>query len=160
MGTSTIFQRYNDIGGRLSEMSKKELESIDAASPWKKEGASLPGGWRVPLELHNGNVHVLVWWKGQLMRLEDATKSLHRKYYDKYSGKTLRTYEWTIFKRFCRMMLEEADKEFRKSVRRRNRTEHNRQILQGSFPNNRIPFLTVSDWIDLNQLSEIPSPCV
>ncbi|MBI5036441.1 hypothetical protein HZC09_03785 [Candidatus Micrarchaeota archaeon] len=73
MGTSTIFRRHNDLYQALSGMSKGQLASLDKASPWRAE-QDLPSGWSAPLELHNGNVHVLVWWYGRLMRLEDAPK--------------------------------------------------------------------------------------
>lgn len=80
-------------------MTKKQLEELDAAAPWGKEQI-LPGGWRAPLELHNGNIYVLVFWKGRLMKLEDAPKQLNKKYFDKHKGRTLNVYEWTLLKRY------------------------------------------------------------
>jgi hypothetical protein len=37
MGTSTLFKRHNDLGGRLSNMPKEELEKIDNLNPWKED---------------------------------------------------------------------------------------------------------------------------
>ena len=67
MGTTTFYLRYNDFGARLKNLKKKELEEFDNLSPYKKENSAF--GWRVPLELHNGNVYVLIFWKGKLMKL-------------------------------------------------------------------------------------------
>ena len=68
MGTTTFYLRHNDFGRPLNRMTKKELEKLDKMSPYSKDNSCL--GWRVPLELHNGNVDVLVWWKGKLMKLQ------------------------------------------------------------------------------------------
>jgi len=120
MGTSTIFRRLNDLGGRLASMSKEELEKIDSLSPWKQEIESVRG-WNAPLELHNGNAHILVWWYGRLMRIEDAPKQLSRKYYHKYSGKTLNVYEWTVLRKYCQNLLKQLDKEFKRLKRKSKR---------------------------------------
>ncbi len=70
MGTSKVYLRYNDFGAHLDRMTKKDLEKLDKLSPYGKNNRFL--GWRVPFELHNGNVYVLIFWKGRLMKLEDA----------------------------------------------------------------------------------------
>ena len=70
MGTTTFYLRYNDFGARLRNLKKRELEKLDKLSPYSDDNHFL--SWRVPLELHNGNVYALVFWKGKLMRLEDA----------------------------------------------------------------------------------------
>ena len=74
MGTTTFFLRFNDLKKPLDKMTKKELAELDGLSPYgdKKQSA----GWHVPFELHNGNVHPLVFWKGALMKLEDTPKLL------------------------------------------------------------------------------------
>jgi hypothetical protein len=86
MGTSTFFLRNNDLGRPLHRMNKKELEKLNNLSPYDKDTHCL--GWNVPLELHNGNVYILVFWKGGLMKLEDAPNILNKKHYDKYPCKT------------------------------------------------------------------------
>ena len=88
-------------------------------SPYDK--SSYYTGWQAPLELHNGNVYVLVFWKGRLMRIEDAPKILNRKYFSKYRGKEVNEYEWTVLKRYLLSEIQSLDKEFKKS-RRRNKT--------------------------------------
>lgn len=70
------------------------------------------------MELHNGNIYLLVFWKGRLMRLEDAPKNLNNKYYDKYRGKTRNEYEWTLLRRLILNEVESLDKEFKKSLRK------------------------------------------
>ena len=119
MGTTTIFLRHNDLHIPLSSMKKKELKKIDKLSSYSSENNY--NGWRTPMELHNGNVHTLVWWKGRLMRLEDAPKALCNKYYDKYKGKTLPLYEWTLLKGIALKEIKGLDKEFRKIVRRKDK---------------------------------------
>jgi len=116
MGTTTFFLRLNDCGKPLNKMNKKELEELNDLSPYKDKTCC--GGWRVPLELHNGNVYALVFWKGKLMKIEDAPKILNKKYYDKYRGKKLKVYEWTILKKYLLAKIEWLDKEFKKSVRK------------------------------------------
>lgn len=91
MGTTTIFLRLNDLHGELRRMSRDEPKKLDELSPYRTENSCR--GWTTPLELHNGNVHILVWWKGKLMRLENAPEELCRKYYDKHTGKTWHVYE-------------------------------------------------------------------
>ena len=107
MGTTTFYLRHNDFGSKLRKMKKKELEILDNLSPYKEDHYAF--GWRAPLELHNGNVYVLVFWKGKLMKLEDAPKILRNKYYDKYRGKTLKEYIsfsfFVLFKRLVRIMV-------------------------------------------------------
>ena|SRR3989338_293488 len=115
MGTTTMYLRHNDLSGRLSKMTKSELDKIDNLSPYK-EGNSV-SGWRSSFELHNGNVYPLVFWKGRLMKLEEAPSKLNQKYYNRLSGKTLKEYEWTILKRLLLCEIERLDKEFKKSLR-------------------------------------------
>lgn len=117
MGTTTFYLRHNDLGARLSGMKKKELKILDKLSPYKKEHYAF--GWRVPLELHNGNVYFLVFWKGRLMRLEEASKILNNKYYNKYTGKTLNIYEWTLLKKLALNEINSLDKEFKKLIRKK-----------------------------------------
>ena len=85
MGTTTFFLRHNDLGKPLNKMSKKELEKLNNLSPY--DDTPHYAGWRVPLQLHNGNVYVLVFWQGRLMRIEEAPKVLNKKYYSKYRYK-------------------------------------------------------------------------
>lgn len=122
MGTTTIFLRFNDLHTPLSSLKKNELKKIDELSPYRAENDC--HGWRTPMELHNGNVHILVWWKGRLMRIEDAPKTLCNKYYDKYRGKTLPVYEWTLLRRLALGEIEELDKKFRKIARGKRKGEH------------------------------------
>ncbi len=121
MGTTTFYLRYNDFGARLKNLKKKELEKFDKLSPYKEENSAF--GWRVPLELHNGNVYVLVFWKGKLMKLEGAPKELNKKYWDKYQGKFVKEYEWTLLKKLIENSLSYLDKEFRKGLRRKKKSE-------------------------------------
>lgn len=118
MGTTTFYLRHNDIGRSLHSMKKSELKQMDKLSPYREDNHFM--GWRTPLELHNGNVYVLIWWKGRLMKLEDAPKELTRKYWDKYRGKTHNIYEWTLLRRLLLNQVEWLDKEFKKSIRRKH----------------------------------------
>jgi hypothetical protein len=117
MGTTTFFLRLNDCGKPLHKMSKKELEELNNTTPY--DGKPYKAGWLVPLELHNGNVNGLVFWKGRLMKIEDAPKVLNKKYYDKYRVKKLNEYEWTILKKHLLAEIEHLDKEFKK-IQRKN----------------------------------------
>lgn len=119
MGTSTIYKKMNDLGVSFKDMTKKDLKELGQLSPWGKE--RFYRGWNAPLELHNGNINVLIWWKGKLMRLEDASKQLINKYYDKYSGKILKEYEWTILKRLMLREIEYCDKNFKKEILRQKK---------------------------------------
>ncbi|MBM3304058.1 MAG: hypothetical protein FJY76_03095 [Candidatus Aenigmarchaeota archaeon] len=121
MGTTTFYLRHNDFGARLGSMTKEELERMDRLSPYGNERDFR--GWRVPLELHNGNVHVLIFWKGRLMRLEDAPRELSGKYYDRYSGKTRKEYEWTLLKKMMLADMDWLDREFKKAARRKRREQ-------------------------------------
>ena len=105
MGTSTIFKRSNDFGGRLADMSKEELEMLDKLSPWK-EDKDFVRGWSAIMELHNGNFNPLIWRYGRLFSLDDAPKILTKKYYSRYRGKTMREYEWTLLRRYLDAKLE------------------------------------------------------
>lgn len=119
MGTTTIFLRHNDLHIPLSSMKKKELEKIDQLSPYNPENQNF--GWRTPMELHNGNVHILVWWKGRLMRLRDAPKELCNKYYDRYKGKHSNVYEWTLLKVAALSEINELDKKFKKIIKEKRK---------------------------------------
>lgn len=121
MGTTTFFLRYNDFGAKLGSLSPKDLEKIDSLSPYRENKDYR--GWRTPVELHNGNVEILVWWKGRLMRLRDAPKALSNKFYDKYKGKTVQAYEWTLLKKLALNEIKRLDKEFKKMVRTKKKTE-------------------------------------
>lgn len=120
MGTTTIFTRLNDLGLRFEFMKKDDLKKLENLSPLKDDNHY--HGWKASLELHNGNVHVLVWWKGRLIKLEDAPRELNKKYYDKYSGKTLKEYEWTLLKGMILKEMTRLDKEFKKNIKRKLRS--------------------------------------
>ena len=129
MGTTTIYLRHNDIGRKLSGLTKEELNFIDELSPYKEDSAS---GWYAPLELHNGNIYPLIFWKGRLMRLEKAPSNLKRKCYNRFTGKYINKYEWTALKDFLIAEINSLDKDFKKSLRNRNKTnklEDNRKNL-------------------------------
>ena len=117
MGTTTFFLRYNDVSKPLDKMGEKELAQLNGLSPYGETKHF--AGWHVPFELHNGNVYPLVFWKGNLMKLEDAPKVLNKKYYSKYRGKEVNEYEWTVLKKSLLAEIEELDKAFKKSVRRK-----------------------------------------
>ena len=119
MGTTTFYLRHNDFGARLQNLKKKEREKFDKLSPYSKDNHFL--GWRVPLELHNGNVYVLVFWKGKLMKMEDAPQLLSNKYYNKYQGKFVKEYEWKLLKKLIENSLPHLDKEFRKGLRKKKK---------------------------------------
>lgn len=116
MGTTTFFLRQNDLSKPLNKMGKKELEKLNNLSPYSEE--PYYSGWQVPLELHNGNVYILVFWKGRLMKIEEAHKILNKKYYSKYRGKEVNEYEWTVLKKYMLAEIEKLDKEFKKSLRK------------------------------------------
>ncbi len=119
MGTTTFFLRHNDLRNPFTKMDKKELEKLDTLSPYGE--TQHHAGWSVPFELHNGNVYVLVFWKGRLMKIEDAPKRLNKKYYSKHRGKEVNEYEWTVLKKYMLAEIQRLDKEFKKSLRK-NRT--------------------------------------
>jgi hypothetical protein len=123
MGTSTIFIRFNDLKRDFASMTKKELKELDKLSPHGEKKESF--GISAQMELHNGNIHSLVWWKGRLFRLEDAPTQLTRKYYSKWKGKEMREYEWTLFKKYLENEIECLDKKFKKIIRRKRREETN-----------------------------------
>src|SRR3990167_432456 len=114
MGTTTFYLRHNDFGARLQNLKKKEREKFDKLSPYSKDNHFL--GWHVPLELHNGNVYILVFWKGKLMKIEEAPKVLSKKYYSKHLGKEINEYEWTVLKKYMLAEIQRLDKEFKKSL--------------------------------------------
>ncbi len=111
MGTSTIYKKMNDLGLSFKSMNKKDLTELDKISPYKED--SYYRGWNAPFELHNGNIYILVFWKGKLMRLEDAPKQLSKKYYNKYTGRTLKEYEWTLLKKMISNELSRLDREYK-----------------------------------------------
>ena len=121
MGTSTIFRRWNDYGGRLATMSKEELEKIDAMSAWKSEKERVMC-WEVLMELHNSDFHPLVWWRSQLIRLSDAPQVLAKRHYNKYTGKYSNISEWTLLKKYLEDELKELDKKY-KRLRRKTKRE-------------------------------------
>lgn len=116
MGTTTFFLKSNDFGKPVNKMGKEELDQLGNLSPYGR--TQYYAGWQVPFELHNGNVYVLVFWKGRLMKLEDAPKILNKKYYNKYCGKVVNEYEWTVLKRYMLAKIKGLDKEFKKSLRK------------------------------------------
>jgi len=116
MGTSTIYKRMNDLGLQFKNMNKQDLKELEKLSPYNEEKDYR--GWNTPMELHNGNIYILVFWKGKLMKLEDAPKALNKKYYDKYSGKTLREYEWTLLKKLIMNETGYLDKKFKNEIRK------------------------------------------
>lgn len=119
MGTTTIFKRWNDLARReLSKMSKKELKDIDKLSPWSRE-KEMAHGWSCPMELHNGNINVLIWWHGRLMKLEDAPSELTDKYYNRFRGKRMKEYEWTLLSKYIRNQLDYLDNLFKKIIRKK-----------------------------------------
>lgn len=122
MGTTTFYLRHNDLGCSLSRMSKEEVANFDKLSPYGKNNHYL--GWTTPCELHNGNVYLLVFWQGKLMRLEQAAEALKNKYYNKYDGKTLRKYEWTVLKSYILREVEHLDSIFRRSLRKRKKEKN------------------------------------
>ena len=124
MGTTTFFLKNNDLGKPLNKMGKEELARISNLSPYAE--TPYHGGWRVPLELHNGNVYVLVFWKGRLMKIEDAPKALSKKYYSKHRGKEVNEYEWTVLKKYMLAEIQRLDEEFKKSLRK-NKTQFKAQ---------------------------------
>lgn len=116
MGTTTIYLKHNDLGSSLNQMSTEDLDKLSRISPYGEDQQYR--GWSAPLELHNGNVYPLVFWKGKLMKLKDAPKHLNKKYYDKYRGKTLNVYEWTLLRKLVSSELEHLDKEFKRGLRK------------------------------------------
>lgn len=108
--------RLNDCAKPLHKMSKKELEELNDTTPY--DDKPYKGGWLVPLELHNGNVNALVFWKGRLLKIENAPKALSKKYYDARRGKKLNEFEWTILKRYLLAEIAQLDKEFKKAQRK------------------------------------------
>lgn len=117
MGTTTFYLKHNDIGQSLKNMSKEDLDKVSALSPHSENNSY--AGWTIPFELHNGNVYILVFWKGRLMRLEDAPHLLNKKYYDKYKGRVCKEYEWTLLKKMILNEIAHFDKQFKKQRRRR-----------------------------------------
>ena len=109
----------NDLGLSFKNMTKKDLKELDKLSPWDKE--KYYHGWSAPFELHNGNIYILVFWMGRLMKLEEAPKILNKKYYNKYTGKTIKEYEWTLLRRMMLGEIEYLDKKFKKEIRKKKK---------------------------------------
>lgn len=107
----------NDLGLSFKSMNKKDLKELGKLSPLAKE--QWYRGWSSPMELHNGNIYILVFWKGKLMKLEEASKILNKKYYNSYRGKTLKEYEWTILKKIILSELNHLDRAFKKEIRKK-----------------------------------------
>lgn len=118
MGTTTFYLRLNDLKRKLNSLSKEELEKIDNLSPYKDESTL---GWHAPLELHNGNIYALIFWKGKLMKLEEAPWNLNRKCYNRFTGKHRNEYEWTALKKFLIAEINRLDEEFRKSLKHKDK---------------------------------------
>lgn len=116
MGTTTFFLRHNDLGKSLNKMGKEELEKLNSLSPYSE--TPYYSGWQVPLELHNGNVYILVFWQGRLMKIEEAPNILNKKYYSRYRCKEVNEYEWTVLKKYMLAEIQRLDKEFKKSLRK------------------------------------------
>ena len=114
MGTTTFFLKNNDLGKPLNKMGKEELEKLNNLSPYVE--TPYYAGWQASLELHNCNVYVLVFWKGRLMKIEEAPKVLSKKYYSKHLGKEVNEYEWTVLKKYMLAEIQRLDKEFKKSL--------------------------------------------
>lgn len=117
MGTTTFYLKNNDFGIPLNRMKKKEIDKLSKISPYGNGSFYL--GWRVPFELHNGNIYILVFWKGKLIKLEEAPKTLNKKYYNKYSGKVMRLYEWTLLKKLIINMIDHLDKNFKRELKKK-----------------------------------------
>ena len=115
MGTTTFFLRNNDIGASIGSLSKEELGQFDKLSPYGE--TIFFKGWSVPLELHNGNVYVLIFWKGKLLRLERAPSVLNKKLYDRFLGKERNIYEWTVLRKVIEGNVKAADEDFHKQIR-------------------------------------------
>ena len=101
------------------DMSKEDIEKVSTLSPYSENDSY--AGWKVPFELHNGNIYILVFWKGRLMKLEDAPALLNKKYYDKYRGKVCKEYEWTLLKKRILHEIEYFDKQFKKQQKKKQR---------------------------------------
>lgn len=121
MGTTTFFLRHNDLSKPLNKMGKEELEKLNNLSPYGE--TQHHAGWSVPFELHNGNTYALVFWKGRLMKIEDAPKVLNKKYYSKYQGRKVNEYEWTVLKKYLLAEVQRLDKEFKKFVRKKPKND-------------------------------------
>ena len=119
MGTTTFYLKHNDLGPSFNYLSKEDLEALGKLSPFGDKNHYR--GWTASMELHNGNVYPLVFWKGRFMKLENAPKILNRKYYDKYRGKTIREYEWTLLRRLILNEVAYLDKEFKKGLRKKEK---------------------------------------
>ena len=56
--------------------------------------------------------------EGKLMKLEEAPNILNKKYYDKYKGKTLNQYEWTLLKNLIISEVDYLDKNFKVELKK------------------------------------------
>lgn len=117
MGTTTFYLKKNDLSTSLDKLNKKEIKQLANLSPHGKENDYI--GWSTPMELHNGNIYLLVFWRGQLMKLEEAPEILKDKYYNRFTGKTMNIYEWTLLKRLMLNEIRQLDHEFKKKVKKK-----------------------------------------
>ena len=129
MGTTTLYLKRNDFARSFKAMTKEELEKLSSLSPYSKNQSYL--GWDVPLELHNGNVYILVFWKGKLMKLGDAPQQLNRKYYDKYKCKVCKEYEWTLLKGMMLKDIKYLDKNFKREIKKTLKTKSDLSSYRG-----------------------------
>ena len=72
------------------------------------------------------------------MKLEEAPSILNKKYYDKYKGKPIREYEWTLLKSLIVNEVAYLDKKFKSEVRKNLRKEaKGKGVLMGRQKNHR-----------------------
>ena len=50
-----------------------------------------------------------------------GTKTLNKKYYNKYTGKYMKEYEWTLLKKYIENQLAYLDKDFKKEIKKLKR---------------------------------------
>lgn len=101
-------------------MSKKDLKKIDESSPWAENTERIQGREAI-MELHNGNVHPLIWWHGRLIHLRDSPRLLTKKHYNKHTGKYSQASEWTLLRKHLERELAELDGEYQRIMRRKQR---------------------------------------
>jgi len=133
MGTTTIFQRHNDYGKRLSSMEKEELGAIDSISAYSSEEEKrklLPGGWYCPLEVHNSDIEVLLWYRGRLFRLMDAPENLLDFFYNKWKGKVEKRTKWSVARMLLKIQLAEAERRYEKALRKKTKSNKTRKKLE------------------------------
>ena len=57
------------------------------------------------------------------MKLEEAPKILNKKYYNRYTGKTVKEYEWTLLKKLILNQIAFLDKNFKKEIRAKKKMQ-------------------------------------